>query len=179
MTDLSLEDFESLSAEQKFEVTLESLAQMHRVEIDELQIEAYWRAADGDHRAIAQAMLRSRFMPTPAEVADYALGAGPDDAVRAFAAVKSAIQKHGVYGSVDFGPIANATVRSFGGWGAWCRGEVRPTQSAFVKAFLAMRTEPQQSQPLLGIGRDEPVRVDCRAGEASQHKLLGPGSEAA
>lgn len=70
--------------------------------------------------ATERALARSKFMPAPAELRDFA-GRGKrrteERAALAWESVRAAISRHDwVVASIDFGPLVNAVIRNLGGW---------------------------------------------------------------
>jgi len=152
-----------------FAKELAMLAAIFNREIDEILVDAYWRALEAHpiekvQKAIMLAASASQYFPTPAELLRLTGELKPAErALEAWEAVRRAIGNQGVYTSVWFDdPVTNATIRSMGGWPELCR---RPgdhfTRNDFArtyeaKAHSAMRGEmPEDTRELLpGIGCD-------------------------
>lgn len=123
--------------------------------------------SDGQMRtAVAGALRALRFMPTPAELRDFAGAGGKADALLAWDAVRAAIRKHSYTVSLDFGPLVNAVVRNMGGIK---RLDEMPTaeldvwgKKEFERVYGLLATQvPERlnGSPLAGHFGGEPVRV--------------------
>lgn len=111
-----------------------ALAASFRVQADEALFLGYELGLIGVHtedleRAVSRALQSCRFMPSPAELREYA-GAALNGVTKegrpllAWEAFRKAVGECGVYRSVDFDdPIINATVRALGGWERACELE--------------------------------------------------------
>lgn len=98
-------------------------------------------APESVERAAAAALRRCRFMPSPAELREFAMtgGVGYEAlAERAFASLRDAIRRHGADASVNFADSAiNATVRRLGGWARCCHTPREEFDKWLRKEFLA------------------------------------------
>lgn len=142
------------------------LAAGFRVEADQALFVAFEYGLDGlsaadVKRAVARAIRECQFMPTPRELRDLSGElSGRNRAVLAWDAVKSAIEKHGGYRSVDFDDkIINACIGSMGGWPHVSEQEtivldrdMWPRFQRLYEAFYARGSlSAAQAAPLLGL----------------------------
>ena len=136
--------------------------------------------------AVTVALRSCRFMPTPAELRDFA-GLGASARKRACAdaweAIRQAMRTHGYTHSVDFGPLPNAIVRNMGGWVSLCEERVDQltwARKRFEETWeLLARVAPEslRGDPLRGAFHRKPVRFPI-AGELPAHRALAGGSGA-
>lgn len=108
---------------------------------------------DQVERAVALAMERNKFMPTPAELRELAgeMKSG-DRAIHAWIAFERAVASVGAYRSVDFDdPTLNATIRSLGGWVACCDMPATEFDTFLRQRFL----KSYESLYATGVGTEE------------------------
>jgi hypothetical protein len=171
--------------------SLAALGAAFNREVTEALAEAYWIGLSGlgaDELACAtQAALQgSKFMPTPAELREFAQ---PTRTVAqrsavAWAAVRGAMRKHDyTVASIDFGPLVNTVLRAMGSW-EWLCEQTRENlvfrERDFVRYFEAFASGPPaalRAEPLegWGVGRVGCARVAVPIeGEAAPARMALP-----
>src|SRR5690349_19358502 len=92
-------------------------------------VEGYWLALsdlteDDFKAAMKRALAECKFMPSPSELLAF-VRKKPDPAAGAMLAWQAVRKAIDVYdwnvGTIDFGPLVNATIRNLGGWDTLCR----------------------------------------------------------
>jgi Domain of unknown function (DUF6475) len=115
-------------------------------------------SAEAVKAATASSMQRCKFMPTPAELREYAGEMKVEDrAERAWIAFDSALAKHSVYKSITFDDVViNATVRSLGGLAFIAEMDAEQYQflrARFLKSYAALARSGVNGEsclPLIG-----------------------------
>lgn len=112
-----------------FAASLTAIASVHRVELSQPLLQAYWLALsdltlDQLKHAVGVALREHRWMPKPAELRSIALSGSVDGdamALASWSALLEAVRTVGPYKSVDFGdPTTHAAIRAVGGWQRVC-----------------------------------------------------------
>lgn len=118
----------TMTPEQKFATQLTILAETFGRQLTEAAMDGYWIALkDLSHERLSQATRRAlsecRFMPSPAELRDFAgdgLKALEAACAEAWGIVRRVMDTCDSYESVDFGPLVNAVLHNLGGWKELC-----------------------------------------------------------
>lgn len=116
--------------------------------------------------AVMRAIRESKFMPSPAELRELAGVSSHEDAgLQAWTKVVDAIGRYGSYRHIDFGPFANAAIRSMGGWPELCAktGEELDVwaRKAFISAYASFARSGvtgEICQPVAGLASGGAVR---------------------
>lgn len=153
----------------EFATAMQTLAAAFGKEPSKPLLEAYWMVLgelpiDGFKRAVSSALRSCKFMPSPAELREFA---GDESiglrAIRAWQAVRRAIREHGIYSAVSFDdPAINAAVRAVGGWRRLC-SEDSEQMDRFVsrefdrlyREFSTSDLRPGEAASLHGLRLDD------------------------
>lgn len=132
---------------ERFALAISALCAAFNREADESAFTAFeWGlegiSADAIERGVKLAVSECEFMPTPAKLRELCGSLTHNArALHAWNAAVAAIPKHGAYRSVEFDdPLINATVRSLGGWTAFCWKDSEElhkwTKKDFVQTYV-------------------------------------------
>lgn len=156
-----------MTKRQSFAVVMTMLAETYRQTVTDAMLDGYWlvleELSETELKAAARkAMATQTFMPAPAELLRYARPVVKPEtgALIAWQAVRKAIDKYDWnVGTIDFGPLVNATIRNLGGWDTLCRatipeldnpGWLRKRFEEVYQAFAGTEPTALRGEPLEG-----------------------------
>ncbi len=178
---------------QQFTAIMLTLAQTFRVELGQLALDGYVMAlsdlTDGEMEAGARlALKRCKFMPAPSELLAFAQGNVELEIAEAWGEVREALDAVDIWGSVDFGPLANAVLRNMGGWRELCGASVKDLvwrRKEFERLYRDFRDTPAhqlKGAPHIGLhglpapkratGALPPVSTEDRVGITAVSDLI-------